>query len=362
MHIHTPTVILNAQIARRNIERMAAKAKHSGVRFRPHFKTHQSAAVGEWFRTAGVEAITVSSLSMAAYFAEHGWQDITVAIPVNWLEIDRINALAARIKLNLLVESVETTQFLQANLVHPVNIWLKIDTGYHRTGLLWDHLPAIQSVANAIQQSDKTRLTGLLTHAGHSYSARSQAAIQTIYQETVTRLQQVKASLGMDQLELSLGDTPCCSLIEDFGAVDEIRPGNFVFYDWMQTQIGSCGWEDIAVAVACPVIAKHADRNTLVLYGGGVHLSKDHLRLANGQPHYGAIVQWQGDGWGAPVPDTYVSSLSQEHGLVKTIPSFFEQVKVGDVLLVLPVHSCMTCDLLKSYQTLDGEHLTMGRF
>lgn len=40
MYIERPTAIVNPTIARRNIARMAAKARQSSVRFRPHFKTH----------------------------------------------------------------------------------------------------------------------------------------------------------------------------------------------------------------------------------------------------------------------------------------------------------------------------------
>ena len=362
MKIDKPTAILNSTIARRNIERMAAKAQRSGVHFRPHFKTHQSAAVGEWFRDYGVTAITVSSVSMAAYFADQGWQDITIAIPVNWLEIERINDLAGRIQLHLLVESVDTAQFLAANLAYPVHIWLKIDAGYHRTGLLWDDAAAIRSVADAVQASAKMQLMGGLTHSGHTYGTQSTAQIESIYQQTVERLQTVKNSLGIEHFQISIGDTPSCSVVGDFSAVNEIRPGNFVFYDWMQVQLGSCTWEDVAVAVACPVIAKHADRQTIILYGGGVHFSKDHLKTADGATHFGAVVQWQGDGWSAPVANTYLASVAQEHGIIKTDAAFFEQVQIGDVLLVLPVHSCMTCDLLKQYQTVEGNMLEMGRF
>lgn len=84
-----PTLLVNPQIARRNIAFMAEKAYRQGVRFRPHFKTHQSAVVGEWFREQGVQAITVSSVDMARYFADHGWQDILIAFPVNLHQMAR---------------------------------------------------------------------------------------------------------------------------------------------------------------------------------------------------------------------------------------------------------------------------------
>ena len=121
--IKKPTLLLNADQTRKNIQWMVQKAAAEDIRLRPHFKTHQSAAIGEWFREAGVTAITVSSVDMAAYFADHGWKDITIAFPVNWREIDEINALALRVKLNLLVESVETARFLDEHLETTLDVW-----------------------------------------------------------------------------------------------------------------------------------------------------------------------------------------------------------------------------------------------
>ncbi len=44
------------------------------------------------------------------------WNDITIAFPVNILEIDKINELVKRITLNLLVENIEASSFLAENL------------------------------------------------------------------------------------------------------------------------------------------------------------------------------------------------------------------------------------------------------
>ena len=55
-----PTMLLDERRVRANIARMAQRARDNGVRFRPHFKTHQSAQIGAWFREEGVTAITVS--------------------------------------------------------------------------------------------------------------------------------------------------------------------------------------------------------------------------------------------------------------------------------------------------------------
>ena len=67
-----------------------------------------------------------------------------------------------------------------------------------------------------------------------------------------------------------MGDTPAATLCTNFNGVDEIRPGNFVFYDLMQHSLGVCAIEDIAVKMVCPVIAKHVSRNEIVIFGGAV--------------------------------------------------------------------------------------------
>ena len=359
--ISKPTLLLDKSKALKNIKRMAAKVNGSKVRFRPHFKTHQSAQVGEWFRNNGVNAITVSSVEMAMYFAQHGWKDITIAFPVNILEMDIINKLASSIQLNLLVESEETVAFLAKNLQAAIDVWIKIDVGYHRTGILWNKSEEVIGLADQINQSGKMIFKGLLTHSGHAYRAQSAAEVKNIYSETVQRLNSLKLNLiaeGFSDTQISIGDTPSCSIVENFSGVDEIRPGNFVFYDVTQLNIGSCKEKDIAVAVACPVVAKHEERNEIVIYGGAVHLSKEFIVNESGTKVFGCVALLEKDSWSSILKNTYVSALSQEHGIVKTKTDFLKQVEIGDILLVLPVHSCLTVNLLKKYRTLEGEMIT----
>jgi len=354
MKITRPTLIVDEKKAAENIERMKRKISLSGnVRFRPHFKTHQSSRIGELFRGAGVTKITVSSVTMAAYFAGHGWNDITVAVLVNPLEIETINELLAReINLGLLVDSAEMTAFLEEKLEYPVNLWIKIDTGYRRTGIEWDREEEILRTAAAIKNSPKSLFRGLLTHSGHSYHASSTAEISEVYEETVIRMNAVRDFLsekGFEGLEISIGDTPTCSVVDRFDGVDEVRPGNFVYYDVMQTALGACKEENIAAAAACPVIGRYPGRNELVIYGGAVHLSKEFITDRNGQRVFGLVALPDSScaTWGGSIKNTYVAALSQEHGIIRTTDTFIRGVKVGDILAVLPAHSCLTANLLR---------------
>jgi len=75
-----PTLLLDVDKCKANIKKMAEKAMLNNIVFRPHFKTHQSHEIGQWFRDEGVSKITVSSVEMASYFAQKSWKDITIAL------------------------------------------------------------------------------------------------------------------------------------------------------------------------------------------------------------------------------------------------------------------------------------------
>jgi D-serine deaminase-like pyridoxal phosphate-dependent protein len=359
--IQCPTLLLDTQRARRNIMAMAGKARQAGVFFRPHFKSHQSAVVGQWFRECGVTAITVSSLSMAEYFANHGWRDLTVAFPVNLLEMDKIQKLAARIELGLLVDSLPAVEALARSLQQRVKVWLKVDTGYRRTGVGWNQPALLQALAIAITRCDHLELAGLLTHSGHSYQARSRDEILSIHRQSVLRLlsaREVIESVSGLRCKISVGDTPTCSLAEDWAGVDEIRPGNFVFFDVMQLLLGSCRAEDIAVAVACPVIGKYEQRRQIVVYGGAVHLAKESTPDPQGRCIYGYLTVPDGGSLGRVVSSAPVVSLSQEHGVIDVPATELGTIEIGDIATILPVHSCLTCALYRRYLCLDGREIT----
>lgn len=350
--ITKPTLILDEKRCRKNIEDMFLKTQTNRVDFRPHFKTHQSLEIGRWFKSLGVNKITVSSLEMAGYFAAD-WDDITVAFPVNIREIETINDLADKIRLNLLVESVETAEFLSNSLQNKTGFFIKIDVGYHRTGIDPRNTVLIDKILEVADNSDRLDFKGFLTHAGHTYDARSREEILAIHIQSIAIMSGLKNfhRKKYPELIISVGDTPSCSLAEDFSMFDEIRPGNFVFYDLAQHQIGSCRIDQIAVSLACPVAAVHQERNELVIYGGGVHFSKERMEDEKLGTIYGKVVEKQGDSWGDLIPDMYVKSLSQEHGIVHVPDSEIANYKPGDYLLILPVHSCMTANLMKNYQT-----------
>lgn len=357
MEIIRPTLLLEKEIALRNIENMSRMARNHNLIFRPHFKTHQSAEIGEWFRDAGVQCITVSSLTMANYFADAGWNDITIAMPVNIPEIEEMNELAGRITLNLLVENKEGLTALQEKISWHTNVFIKIDTGYNRTGIESDDIHFIDLLLESIQKSPLLDFKGFLSHTGHTYHANSAHEIHSRHFDALLKLKNLKNRYKSEwpNLIFSLGDTPSCSVCDNFDGIDEIRPGNFVFYDLMQHKLGSCKLTDIAVRLVCPVIALHPSRNEVVIYGGAVHFSKDYIINIDGKPLYGRVIVSH-DGKKILLDEkNYLHSMSQEHGIIKITPQSTHFFKPGNLVEIIPVHSCLTANLMKEYLTTDDE-------
>jgi D-serine deaminase-like pyridoxal phosphate-dependent protein len=348
-NIVSPTQIIYEDVCRANIDRMLQKARHSGAVLRPHFKTHQSVEVGRWFREAGIDRIAVSSVSMAQQFAADGWMDIMIAFPVNFFEMDAINQLASRLKLGLLAASTGVISLLKKQLKHPVDLYIKVDVGTHRTGFDPYDTTLLDQELEQIPNTSRLRLKGLVAHAGHTYQAASHEEIHSIYRGGVQILTNIRERYNdrFPELVISWGDTPSCSVVEDLSQVDELRPGNFVYYDLMQWQLNACRLSNIGMVVAAPLVALHPGRNEAVVYAGAVHLSKEQLITRQGEKWYGIMVLLDDSGrWRLPEQQVWVHRLSQEHGILKVPPALFSQLQIGQMTGIIPVHSCLAADLL----------------
>jgi len=361
MEITRPTLVVDKEVCLQNIERIAEKVRQNKMRFRPHFKTHQSAQIGDWYRLYGVEAITVSSVRMAEYFASHGWDDITIAFSLNVLEMEAIKRLAKSVKLNVLVENREAAGILAKTATSKIGVFIKIDTGYHRTGVPASQTGLIDAILGDISKNKKLTFKGFLIHTGHTYSAQSTHEIFNFHFDALLKTKTLRNRYQKDypQLEISLGDTPSASICGNFSGVDELRPGNFIFYDLMQHNLGVCKLEDIAVRMVCPVVAKHTSRNEVVIYGGAIHFSKEFILNTDGKPLYGRVIlRKKGE---KVLLDTknYLTKLSQEHGIIRVMQNQLNEFKVGDLVEILPVHSCLTANLMGQYLTTEGEIIEM---
>ncbi len=361
MDIIRPTLVLDKQICLRNIELMQQKAKRHNLRLRPHFKSHQSAEIGSWFRSLGIQHIAVSSVSMAQYFAQNGWNDITITFPFNTLETEQLNNIADNIQVNIVADNEHTLKLLNSKLNKNTGIYIKITTGYTKVGISNFSIAKIEKVLKQIHENKYLQFKGFISHADHSYDAHSKNEVQTIHFDAVQKLNNLRDHFikKYPNIELSIGDTPGCSVSENFHGIDEIRPGRFIFYDLIQHSLGVCSLDDIALRMHCPVVAKQRVRNEVIVYAGAIHFSMSSLQNTDGKPLYGRVIITQNNENKLLSSNYYLTNLSQEHGMIKVSPALFNQINIGDIIEIIPVHCGLTAQAMGKYFTKKGESIDM---
>jgi D-serine deaminase-like pyridoxal phosphate-dependent protein len=349
--VQTPAFLVDRSRVERNCASMRAKARASGVAFRPHVKTHKTLEIGRMQHGGAIGPITVSTLAEAEAFARDGYRDITYGVPVAPEKLHRVATLARGMeRLSVLVDSERALraieEFAGAQGV-TFDVYLKVDCGYHRAGVDPGSPDSVR-LALALASSEAVRFQGLLTHAGHSYNAVDVEEIRRIAAEeagSLTRFRALLASEGLGETRRSVGSTPTAAVVERFSECDEVRPGNYVFYDAFQATIGSCSLADVAVSVLTTVVGSYPERNALIVDAGALALSKD-VGPAHIDPHFGYGLVC--DESLQPLP-MRIEALSQEHGKIFTETP----VPVGTRLRIIPNHSCLTAAMFDAYQIVD---------
>jgi D-serine deaminase-like pyridoxal phosphate-dependent protein len=348
--LKTPSLVLDLTRVERNAKRMSEKALATDVRLRPHIKTHKCIEVAR-IQTAGHDgAITVSTLAEARAFAKHEFTDITYAVPIERGKFDdAIEILNSGVKLNLLTDDAETVKALDATGAK-FDVFLKIDCGTHRVGVEPNAEQAL-TIPRLIADSSNLRFAGILTHAGHSYDVDSREAIRRVAnheRDVMVSLSGVLRADGIGVPTVSVGSTPTMSTIDDLTGVDEIRPGNYIFFDNFQATLGSCSFEDTALTVLAAVI--HKGNGRLVIDAGAIALSKDRGPVGiDPGCGYGRVLDIDGNETGMRV-----TGLSQEHGEISASDDAFERFKVGDRVRVLANHSCLTAAQHSHYNVIEN--------
>jgi len=260
--------------------------------------------------------------------------------------------------MTILISDAAVLPKLQNVFTGKVQVFIEIDTGYNRSGIDASDIDLIKSITQQITANDSLEFYGLYCHPGNTYHADSIEDIRHIWSSSIKKMNLIKNAIEplANQVIIRMGETPGCTVVEDMKGVDEIGPGNFIFYDLVMNYLNVCDETDIAVAVACPVVAKYSNRNEIVVHGGAVHFSKDHLFDEYEQKFFGELVILEENGWSRIIPDAKLISLSQEHGILKVSDEVFGKIETGDVLGFLPIHSCLTANLLKSYLSLNAQN------
>jgi D-serine deaminase-like pyridoxal phosphate-dependent protein len=351
--LKTPAFLIDLVKLKDNVQMMKARAQTHSVSLRPHVKTHKTAEIAGLQTSAEAPGITVSTLAEARFYQKSGFKDITYAFPITANKLAEAARLTAGLPaFNLLLDQPQTLSAVAAYArEHGIrfNVFLKVDCGYHRAGVDPTR-PESVALARQLAAAGGIEFKGILTHAGHSYHCSNPAEIAAVAEQerdVMARFAEQLQTSGIVCDTVSVGSTPTAMHAPGWQGVSEIRPGNYVFFDKFQADIGSCGPAQVAATVLTTVAAHYPARNQMLIDAGALALSKD-----PGADHLGSDTVF---GAVAGHPDLNLFSISQEHGLISArAPIAFENVPVGSRLQIIPNHSCLTAALFPKYHVVEG--------
>jgi D-serine deaminase-like pyridoxal phosphate-dependent protein len=360
--LKTPSLVLDIAKVKRNAERMSRRIKQFGADLRPHIKTHKCIEVAR-IQTAGHSgAVTVSTLAEARAFAANGFTKITYAVPIEAGKFNEAIEISRDCDLSLITDDVDVPGQLndaakQAN-VH-LNLFLKVDCGYHRCGVEPTN-PEATEIPRRITDASHLRFAGILTHAGHSYNCQTRPEVLALARHERNVMADFGEALRKDVGPVpivSIGSTPTITSVDHLDGIDEVRPGNYIFFDAFQATLGSCSFNDCALTVLAAVVHRakgEGDRRKVIIDAGAIALSKDRGPVGlNPDCGYGKVLGLEGEDL-----NLTVSEMSQEHGvIIAKDENTFDRLRVGSRVRVLANHSCLTAAQHSHYNVLEGESI-----
>lgn len=351
--LQTPCIVVDMVKVRTNIQMMQDKIDKTNACLRPHIKTHKMVSFAKMQVEAGAKGITCAKLSEAEIMAEGGLDDIFLAYPlVGARKLERLPALQKKTKrLILAVDSLDCATALNhlgetENLQFEVR--LEVDTGAKRTGVQGD----ILSLAQKIHQLPNLSLTGIFTFKSLVYQNKPTTDPQLAGEEEGTMMAALAKTLqegGIPIQDISAGSSPTGVAVAETGLVTEVRPGTYIFKDYMLYCEESAALEEVAVRIYATVVSTPCPEYAVI--DGGTKTFPQDILLNQAPYFYQSYGVVQGEN------KVFLTRMNEEHGIL-TSESGVTGLKVGDIVELMPVHVCTAVNLQNHVYLLENQQLT----
>jgi len=232
----TPALILDLDVARRNIQFMAERLRGMKARLRPHTKVQKSTELARMQVDAGAIGVCTATVWEAIEMRQSGIADVLIANQVGGREKIRALAEAARRGgLTVAVDDASNAQDLSSAAVaagSTLDVLIEIDLGMGRGGVRSPQ-EAVE-LAETLARLPALRFRGVQGYEGHCMLepdravriAKCHAALDYIG-SIVTQLKEA----GFPCEVVSAGGTGTYDITGNDSRVTEIQAGSYVFMD-----------------------------------------------------------------------------------------------------------------------------------
>jgi D-serine deaminase-like pyridoxal phosphate-dependent protein len=332
--VDTPALILDLEAFERNVTRAADLLRGTGVRLRPHAKSHKCAEIALRQMAAGAVGVCCQKVSEAEALVDGGVTDVLISNEIVGTEkLDRVCALARRARIAICVDDAQHVTALEAASaradVH-LDTLVEVNVGGNRCGAA-PGVPAL-ALAQMVAASPHLRFAGLQAYQGSAQHIRAVAARRAAIELAIERIRSTRELIvanGIRCATVTGAGTGSLPIELASGVFDELQPGSYIFMDVDYSRNAfDAAWPPFEQSLFVWTTVMSTPTDTRAVVDAGLKS----LAFDSGMPGV-----WQRPGV------EYVNE-SDEHGVLAIAPGATGPA-LGDKLLLVPGHCDPTVNL-----------------
>jgi D-serine deaminase-like pyridoxal phosphate-dependent protein len=254
--------------------------------------------------------------------------------------------VARRTRVTVALDSLQAAgQLSQAAVKSDVRfgVLAEVDVGLGRVGVAPGR--ELTRLAQGLTRLPGLEFDGIAFYPGHirrmdEAGLKAQEALADLVSSIVEELRRE----GPEPRIVSGGSTPALFHSHRVPAMNEIRPGTYIFNDRNTVASGACSVEDCAASVLVTVVST-ARPGQVIIDGGSKTFSSDRLVNGGDDAGYGCI---------ASEPDAVFVKMSEEHGFIDT-RLCGRSFQIGERFRIIPNHICTAVNLHEYIHAVRGD-------
>lgn len=340
----TPCLLLYTDVLDRNIRRMADIFAGRKCKLRPHAKTHKLPMIAHKQIEAGAIGITCAKLEDAKLFVDAGIDNVLIANEI--VAPDKIREAVGLSRFASLMVCVddyrnaENISEIALGMGAVMDVLIEVDVGLKRCGTQ-PGKPTLE-LLQRISKLKGIRFKGLMGYEGGIFVLDSEEKLKICHARNRALIETVELirKHGFPVEHVSAGGSNTIDITGVCDGITDVQVGSYCTMDDWNVKYG-LDFEQ-AVTVLATVISR-PEKGRAVTDAGVKSISTDH-----GMPR---VIGREG---------VTLEALNEEHGKL-TLSDAAEDLKIGDVIEMVPSHGCTTIPLHGRYIAVEKD-LVVGEF
>lgn len=263
----TPALVLDIDVANRNIAAMAGWLAGQPARLRPHVKVHKVPQLAALQVRAGAVGVATATVWEARAMAAGGIEDVMIANEVfGAARISVLAGLAGRARLSVLVDDADNARDLASAAQRAgaeLGMLVDLDVGMRRCGVR-EPAEAV-ALARVIAGLPGARFLGVMGYEGHAMTEPDPAKrrdLQAAAMDLVTAHVAALSAAGFPCAIVAGGGTGTYHLTGAHPTMTELHAGSYVVMDTNHSELIPGSFE-VAMHVHATVINRRGENAVL---------------------------------------------------------------------------------------------------